>query len=204
MDFYWQGLDFQTEAKRDAMVALINAIGGLRKYSEAEREKYNIPEGNNNIFRVIGYMPGERASLFNPWGYSYFHVEYQPSEMPPKSDFSNIGKKLSSVEDAEFVYKKDEIILIEDKDSLYIAKVIEDSPINDLEVRIYIMCDEIRQKLGDRVPKSKIFTRRTYPINGWGTRKVILEYFHNGDWIILPMSLNLKIITWFQIKMATN
>ncbi len=183
VDFYWQGLDFQTTAKRDAMSALINAIGGSRKYSDAEREKYNIPEGDNNILKVIGYMPGEKTSLFNPWGYSYFHVEYQPSEMPPKPDFNNIGKRLSSMEDAEFVYKKDEIILIEDRDYLYIAKVMEDSHANNLEVKAYIMCDEIRKRLGETIPKSKIFTRRTYPKDGWGTRKVILEYFYNGDWI---------------------
>lgn len=183
VDFYWQGLDFQTEAKRDAFVSLINALGGSRKYNDTEREKYNIPQGDNNILRTIGYMTGEKVSLFNPWGYSYFHVEYQPSEMPPKPDFNSIGRKLSPIEDAEFVYKKDEIIFVEDKDFLYLAKVMEDSNTNDLEVKAYIICDEIRKKLGERIPKNKISTRRTYPKDGWGTRKVILEYFYNGEWI---------------------
>lgn len=182
VDFYWRGLSLQTERKKDIMVELINEIGGKHKYTDEERSKYNIAPGDNNLFKVIGYMPGERASIYNPWGRSYFHVEYQPSDMPPKPSIDMIGTRLSAKEDMEFAYKNGEVVLIQEKDFMYLAKVTEDSEINDIEVRVHIFCDEIREKIGDKVPKSRILTRRREPEGGWGTREVMVEYFSDGEW----------------------
>jgi len=182
VDFYWKGLDFQTEKKRDAMIKLLNEIGGSRKYTEEDRQKYNIAKDDDNLLKITGYMPGERITFFNPWGYCYFHAEYQPSEMPLRPDINAIGTKLSDLEDEDFAYKSGEVILIEDSDFAYVAETIEESKINDLEVKAYIYCDEVREKTGDKVLKNRILTRRVAPEGGWGTRKVMLEYYHNGGW----------------------
>ena len=182
VDFYWKGLDFQTEKKRSIMLALVNELGGSRKYTEEDRERYGIASGDDNLLKITAYMPGENVNILNPRGYSYFHVEYQPSEFPPKSSIDKICTRLSEKDDLGLVYKSGEYALVQEKDFLYLARVVEDSGINDLEVSIYIFCDEIREKLGDKISKSLIHTRRTEPKEGWGNRKVMLEYLSNNEW----------------------
>lgn len=182
VDFYWKGLDFQTEKKRDIIVALINELAGYRMYNEEDRQKYGIEPGNDNLLKVVAYMPGESINIFNPNGYAYIHVEYQPSEFPPKPSIDKIGVKLSGKEELELAYKSGEYVLVRYKDFLYIARVVEDSNVNDLDVNLYIFCDEIRDELGDRVPKNIIHVRRSVPKEGWGNRKVMLEYLSNDQW----------------------
>ena len=182
VDFYWKGLDFQTEKKRNIMIALINEIAGSRKYNEEERQRYGIEPNDDNLLKVVAYMPGENINIFNPNGYAYFHVEYQPSEFPPKPSIDKIGVKLSEKEELGLAYKSGEYVLVRYKDFLYLARVVEDSNINDLEVNLYIFCDEIRDEVGDKVPKSIIHVRRSEPKEGWGNRKVMLEYLSNNEW----------------------
>jgi len=182
VDFYWKGLDFQTENKKRILTDLIRELGGQRRYTDEEREKYNIAPDDNYLLRVVGYVSGERISVYNPWGYCYFHAEYQPSEAPPKPDINMIGLKLSDSEDAAFVYKTGEVVMVQDGDFMYLAKVTEDSPASALEVKAHVFCDEVREKMGDKVLKSRILTRREKPENGWGTRKVMIEYLYDDEW----------------------
>jgi hypothetical protein len=182
VDFYWKGLDFQNEKKRDLIVALLNEIGGLRKYTDEERERYSIARDDDNLLKIVAYMPGENVNIFNPQGLCYFHVEYQSSEIPPKPNVDMIGVKLSPQEELALTYKSGEYVLIKYEDFLYPARVAENSDVNALEVNIYIFCDEIRNKLGDKISKNLVHTRRTEPKDGWGKQKVMLEYISDGEW----------------------
>jgi len=182
VDFYWKGLDFQNEKKRDLILALLNEIGGSRKYTAEERQRYNIAPDDDNLLKIVAYMSGENVSILNPQGLCYFHVEYQSSEIPPKPNADMIGVKLSPQEELELSYKSGEYVLIEYEDFLYPARVAENSDVNALEVNIYIFCDEIRNNLGDKISKNLIHTRRTEPKDGWGKQKVMLEYISDEEW----------------------
>ena len=182
VDFYWKGLDFQTEKKRNIIVDLINEIGGSRKYTEEEREKFGIGKDNDNLIKVVAYSLGENVNILNPKGLSYFHAEFQPSEFPLKPSIDKIGIKLSPQEELTLVYKSGEYFLIEYMDFLYPARVVEDSDVNAIEVSNYIFCDEVRDKLGDKISKNIIHTRRVEPRDGWGKQKVMLEYVSDGEW----------------------
>jgi len=182
VDFYWKGLDFQTDRKREIIVSLINELGGSRKYTEEERERYGIRQDDDNLLKVVAYSSGENVNILNPEGHCYFHVEFQPSEYPPKLNIDKIGIKLSPQEELALIYKSGEYVLIEYRDFLYPARVVEDSDINALEVSAYIFYDEIRDKLSDKVSKNIIHTRRVEPKDGWGKQKVMLEYLSDGEW----------------------
>jgi hypothetical protein len=183
VDFYWKGLDFQTEKKRNLMVALINEIAGSRKYTEEERGIFEIAKDDDSLLKIVAYMPGEGVSILNPKGDCYFHIEYQPSEFPPKPDIEKIGSKMSDQEEQELFYKNGEYVLIEYDDFLYPAKIMADSDINALEVNIHIFCDQIRKDLGDTISKNLIHVRRQMPEDGWGKSKVMLEYLQNEEWL---------------------
>lgn len=182
VDFYWKGLDFQTDKKREIIVSLINELGGSRKYAEEEREKFGIGREDDSLLKIVAYSPRENVNILNPKGLCYFHVEFQPSEFPPRTSIDNIGVKLSPQQEIALVYKSGEYIIIEYRDFLYPARVVEDSDINTLDVSAYIFCDEIREKFGDKISKNIIHTRRVEPIEGWGKRKVMLEYLSDGEW----------------------
>ena len=161
---------------------MINEIGGSRKYTEEEREKFGIGKDNDNLIKVVAYSLGENVNILNPKGLSYFHAEFQPSEFPLKPSIDKIGIKLSPQEELTLVYKSGEYFLIEYMDFLYPARVVEDSDVNAIEVSNYIFCDEVRDKLGDKISKNIIHTRRVEPRDGWGKQKVMLEYVSDGEW----------------------
>ena len=183
VDFYWKGLDFKTEKKRDLMIELINEISGTRQYSDDDRAMFGIPKDDNNLLKVVAYMPGESVSILNPDGVCYFHVEYQPSKLPTKPNIDQIGKKMSEQEELELFYKNGESVYIEYDDFLYLARIVNDSSVKDLSVQAFIHYEQVRNKLGNEIPKNLIHARRHKPENGWGTEKVMLEYQQGNEWI---------------------
>ncbi len=77
---------------------------------------------------------------------------------------------------------KQEIILIEDDEYMYLAKVLDEYSESDTQIPVYIFNDIIREKIGDSIPNSKLAAKRTKPENGWGTRKLVLQYYWNNEW----------------------
>ena len=43
--------------------------------------------------------------------------------------------------------------------------------------------DEIRQRVGNNIPVSTVATKREMPLNGWGSQKVLLQYFDGRQWV---------------------
>lgn len=76
-----------------------------------------------------------------------------------------------------------EIILLEEGDYMYPAKVEKASIKSDTHVQVYIFNDSLREKIGDRIPRDKVAADRPKPAAGWGTRLVALEYFQDEEWI---------------------
>lgn len=76
-----------------------------------------------------------------------------------------------------------QIVLIADGHFMYPAKVTKPYTDADAEVRIYIFNTEVRERVGDRVPREQILVTLKEPAAGWGTRKVIIEYYSDGDWV---------------------
>ena len=76
-----------------------------------------------------------------------------------------------------------EIILLEEGDYMYPAKVEKASVASDTHVHVYIFNDTLREKIGDRIPRDKVAADRPKPAAGWGTRLVALEYFRDAAWI---------------------
>lgn len=182
VDFYWKDLDFKTEKKRDLMIALINELAGSRKYTGEDRNMFAIPKDDDNLLKVVAYMPNEVVSILNPKGVCYFHVEYQPSPIPQKPSVEVIGKKMTDQEELALLYKNGEYVLIEYDDFLYPARIMADSGVDALDVDLYIFCDQIRKELGDRISKNYIHARRAEPEEGWGKTKVMIEYLKDEEW----------------------
>lgn len=78
---------------------------------------------------------------------------------------------------------KPEIILIEDDDFMYLAKVLKEYSNSDTHIQVYIFNDTIREKLGDLIPISKMAAQRTEPKNGWGSSQFALQYYWNDKWV---------------------
>ena len=76
-----------------------------------------------------------------------------------------------------------EIILIEEGDYMYPAKVTKTYAESDPHIQVYIFNDTVRGKIGDTIPNSKLATKRIKPQKGWGTRQLALQYFWNEKWI---------------------
>ena len=75
------------------------------------------------------------------------------------------------------------IVLVEEGDYMYPAKVEKPSVESDTHIQVYIFNDTLREKVGDRIPLNKVAVDRPKPPEGWGTRQVALEYFQNEAWI---------------------
>ena len=78
---------------------------------------------------------------------------------------------------------KPEIILIEEGDYMYPAKVTKTYAETDPQIHVYVFNDAIREKIGDSILNKKIAAKRSKPAKGWGTRQVALQYFWNEKWI---------------------
>lgn len=78
---------------------------------------------------------------------------------------------------------KPEIILIEDDDFMYLAKVLKKYSESDTHIQVYIFNDTIRKKIGDLIPNNKLAAKRTEPKNGWGSSQLALQYYWNEEWV---------------------
>lgn len=78
-----------------------------------------------------------------------------------------------------------QIVLIADESFMYPAKVTKPYTDTDTEVHIYIFNTEARKRIGNRVPRAQIAVTRKEPAKGWGTRKVVIDYYSEGDWVYI-------------------
>ncbi len=78
---------------------------------------------------------------------------------------------------------KQEIVLIEDDDFMYLAKVLNEYSESDAQIQVYIFNDNIRKKKGDLISNSDLAAKRTEPEKGWGTRQLALQYFWDEEWV---------------------
>ena len=78
---------------------------------------------------------------------------------------------------------KPEIILIEEGDYMYPAKVTKTYAETDQQIQVYVFNDAIREIIGNSILKGKLTAKHSEPPKGWGTRQVALQYFWNGEWI---------------------
>ncbi len=78
---------------------------------------------------------------------------------------------------------KQETILIEDDEYMYLAKVLNGYSESDKQIKVYIFNEKIREKIGNSIPNSKLAAKRTEPENGWGTHQLALQYYWNEEWI---------------------
>ena len=76
-----------------------------------------------------------------------------------------------------------EIVLIEEGDYMYPAKVTKTYAETDTQIEVYIFNDSVREKIGDRISTSKVAAKRPKPSEGWGKRQVAVQYFWNTEWI---------------------
>ena len=75
------------------------------------------------------------------------------------------------------------IILIEEGDYMYLAKVLEPYTEDGSRVHVHIFNDRIRKKVGDYISTSRVAAERVEPSEGWGTRRVAIQYFSDEDWV---------------------
>lgn len=202
VNFYWATLDFDSEKQRKLLTGLIREAGGTRDYTPEERMQFGIPDNDNYLLEVTGYPLADDINRDNVSRRSYFHVVYRPSESPAMPSIDRIGKPLTPDAEDKHLYTRGEILLIEDDAYGYFAEVTKDTQLNDSEVSVRFFVKEIAKKLGDKISINAVITKREKPENGWGTQKVLLEYFDGKTWIfsrdgtafedhyLLPASVN--------------
>ena len=78
---------------------------------------------------------------------------------------------------------KPEIILIEEGDYMYPAKVTKTYAETDQQIHVYIFNDTLREEVGNSISTDKLAAKRAEPSKGWGARQVALQFFWNGEWI---------------------
>ena len=183
VNFYWATLDFDSEKQRKLLTGLIREAGGPRDYTPEERMQFEIPDDDNYLLEVTGYPLDYEIKQENVSGRSYFHVMYRPSEVPAMPSIDRIGTRLSPDEEDKYLYTRGEILLIKDDAYGYFAEVTKDTQLNDSEVSVRFFVKEIAKKLGDKISIDAVITKREKPENGWGTQKILLEYFDGKTWI---------------------
>ena len=178
VNFYWMTLDFGSKKERRLLTGLISEVGGTRDYTSEERAQFQIPEDDNYVLEVSAH----KLEAGNHSGKAYFHVVFRPSEFPDMPIIDHIGSHIASDEDVKFLYSTGEILLIKADDYGYFAEVTKDTQLNDSEVFVQFFAKNIAKKLGDKIPINAVVTKREKPENGWGTQKVLLEYFDGKAW----------------------
>ena len=182
VSFHWEGLTLKTDAARARFTERLRKLGGNRYYTDEERAQFKIPAGNNALFKVISYQRGENINVNNPLGTAYFHIEYQPSPMPPTPNAADIGKRIDDTTSThQHLYRNGDILYINVEDYYYIAKVMTDTHISDSEVEVWLFVDDIRKKVGTEVLITHIYSKRERPPQGWG-KKIAVEYFDGEKW----------------------
>ena len=184
VNFYWATLDFDSEKQRKLLTRLIRDAGETRDYTPEERIQFGIPDDDNYLLEVTGYPLDHNIKQENVSRRSYFHVVYRPSESPAMPSIDRIGQPLTPDEEDKYLYTRGEILLIEDGAYGYFAEVTKDTQLNDSEVSVRFFVKEIAKKLGDKISINAVATKREKPENGWGTEKVLLQYFDGETWIL--------------------
>ena len=179
--FYWRGLAFEKEEER-RLTERIRELGGSRRYTESERNQFNIPTGDNALFKVIAYPEGTDVNLENPLGRACFHVEYQPSLAPEIPRASRIGRRVDSPPGHRHTYQKDDIVFIEVEDYRYLGQVMENVHATDTSLKAWLFVDAIRKELGDDISVKRVSGKREEPKEGWGKKAVALEYLSGRTW----------------------
>ena len=95
----------------------------------------------------------------------------------------HIRTRLSPDEEDKYLYSRGKILRVADEDYGYFAKVTADTHLNASEVFVQFFAKEIGEKLGNKVSINAVITKREKPENGWGTQKVLLQYFNGKTWI---------------------
>lgn len=184
VNFHWATLDFDSEKQRKLLTGLIREAGGTRDYTPEERMQFGIPDDDNYLLEVTGYPLDHDIKQENVSRRSYFHVVYRPSGSPAMPSIDRIGKPLTSDEEDKYLYTRGEILLIKDDAYGYFAEVMKDTQLNDTEVSVRFFTKEITKRLGDKISINTVITKREKPENGWGTQKVLLQYFDGKTWIL--------------------
>ena len=183
VNFYWTILELDSEKQRRLLTGLVREAGGTRDYTPEERIQFGIPTDDNYLLEVIGYPSGKDVKRGNASPRAYFHVVYRPSEAPAMPSIDRIGTRLSPTEEEKYLYRQGEILLINADNYGYFAEVTTETQQNDPEVSVRFFAKDIRKKLGDRISINAVVTKREKPENGWGTQKVLLEYFDGEAWV---------------------
>jgi len=79
-------------------------------------------------------------------------------------------------------YEKGTVLLIMSGEYSYLARVTADTLPSATKVPIRLFNENIRNTIGDTVTLEEVTTPREKPPEGWGTRKVALEYFDGNSW----------------------
>lgn len=79
-------------------------------------------------------------------------------------------------------YKQGTVLLIRSGDYGYLARVTADTLPDATQVPVHVFNENIRDTIGGTVPLEAITTTREKPLEGWGIRKVALEYFDGTSW----------------------
>ena len=182
--FYWGDLHRDSRRERADYAERIRELGGEEKYSAEDRRRFNIPRGDNALFKVTAYEKGEDVSLENPKGHPCFRVVYRPSETPrmPRSEDVGVRESDDRRDKTPRTYKKGDILLITVDDYNYLGEVMEDTRPRARAVEVWLFVAKIRKEVGDEVSINEISGVRPKPEAGWGEAKVILEYYNGKEW----------------------
>ena len=184
VSFYWKGLDLDSREKRELLSQAIQGLGGEEKYSERDRQRFNIPAGDNARFEVTAYPKGDDVNIDNPDGLAYFQVIYRLSETPaaPRSDNVGTRERSDNSDRTTRNYRRKDIVRVLVDEHEYLATVMEDTRSRTREVKVWFEVDEIRAKVGDTVSIRDITRCREEPEAGWGKKAVALEYLTRTGW----------------------
>lgn len=72
---------------------------------------------------------------------------------------------------------------------MYLAEATTAYTDTDSELQVHILNPEIREKVGNRVPRERVATTRMEPINGWGSRPVALQYLWEKKWVYTQQAI---------------
>ena len=81
-------------------------------------------------------------------------------------------------------YKKGEILLIEAEGYKYFAEVTANTKLSTTQVPVRFFVADIRQKIGNKTAVDSVVTKREKPKYGWGSEKVLLQYFDGTQWVL--------------------
>ena len=108
----------------------------------------------------------------------------EETETPPPEDETPPPdtEEEDETPDVTLLYKADTLLLVKWDTHSYLARVTEDTFKNATEVPIHVFNEKARNVLGGNIAIANVVTIREEPQNGWGTRKVALEYFDGTQW----------------------